>query len=234
MLGPPDCLPRPAARIAYPGPAPGQRGGGRRGGRGKDPRLFRGVHHAHRGPGGENPGQAARAQVSPPAPQRGQHEEHQERFLDVVTAVKHHRRRNGRQQRRDDRRRPAQAIGKQQEQADQPQAEDHGHDAIVHFPAAGQIFGPAQGQRREGQPVEAGAVVIGGIVFVRALFKQPPCLDRLVGFVGVHGPLCEPRQAKRGRERQNDQHRSRKQHPGTTHGRAGFSPPPRKYTVAVA
>ncbi len=62
---------------------------------------------------------------------------------------------------------------------------------------------PQGGQR---QPIQAGPVVLLGVVLVLAGFQQDAGLDGLIRFVAVHRALVQPRQANRqGRGGQDQQ-----------------------------
>ena len=144
---------------------------------------------------GQNPCQPAATEIPPATGHRGEREEDQQRFLNIVAAIKDHRRGEGCQQPGGRARHPAQPRPVKAAAA----GSGPGRTAPAPGDTATSLVwpkspGPAHGRARERQPVQAGAVVIVGVVLVVAGLVNVRCVTAWLA-----SSQCIGRRSSRGR-----------------------------------
>jgi len=89
------------------------------------------------------------------------------------------------------------AVAREHEEEYEADSEKDGHDPVIRFRGVGEPRGAADRQGRERQVIEARSVMVFRVVMVLASVEEDAGPCGLVGLIGMHRPLVEPRQADR-------------------------------------
>ena len=154
------------------------------------------MHQAQTDAREQSPTDIPTSPVTPPGGEREEGEEDQQHFVNVILAVEDHRRGDGRKDGRPNRGVPAEPIGDERQQQNEPQSERHGDQPQFDLGEMSEVRRARQPRDGQRGVEERRSVMFVRIVLIPAVGPKLAELDAVDRLVIMHRALVQERTAQ--------------------------------------